>query len=79
LKADLMRILRERDHPEKSRNKEIVVRAGEAVAGVNLVYQKMLETEDDVEVSEDMKRRSAWCSSALIKRSRWCQRALTPR
>ena len=74
LKADLMRILRERDHPEKSRNNEIVealvqsdiARAGEAAAGMNQVYQKMLETEDDVQAAGDMKRRSAWCSSALI-------------
>ena len=70
LKADLMRILRERDHPEEAsrplekwRNKEIVealvqsdiARAGEAAAGLNPVYQQMLETEHDVEAAEDMK------------------------
>jgi hypothetical protein len=70
LKADLMRILRERDHPEEAsrpfekwRNKEIVealvqsdiARAGEAAAGMNPVYQQMLETEHDVEAAEDMK------------------------
>jgi hypothetical protein len=46
LKPDLMRILRERDHPEKWRNKEIVealvqsdiARAEEAAAGMNPVY-----------------------------------------
>jgi hypothetical protein len=69
LKAGLVRLLRERGHPEEASrplekwpNKEIVealvqsdiARTGEAAAGVNLVYQEMKETEDDVEAAEDM-------------------------
>ena len=64
LKADLMRILRERDHPEKWRNNEIVAallqsdiaRSGEAAASMHPVCQQVLETEDDAEAAEDIKR-----------------------
>ena len=66
LMADLMPILRERDHPEEASrpfekwcNKEIVealvqsdiARAGEAAAGINPVYQPMLKTEHDAEAA----------------------------
>jgi hypothetical protein len=70
LKAGLVRLLRERGHPEEAPrpfgkwlNKEIVealvlsdiARTGEAAAGVNQVYPEMKETEDNVEAAEDMK------------------------
>jgi hypothetical protein len=52
----------------KWRNKEIVealvqsdiARAGETAAGMNPVYQQLLETEHDVEAAEDMKGASHW-------------------
>ena len=81
LKAKLVRILRERGHPGESfrpfakwLNKEIVealvqsdvARTGEATAGVNQVYQRMLETEDGVEAAGDLKGASQRTGAHLL-------------
>jgi hypothetical protein len=61
---------------EKWRNKEIVealvlvqsdiARAGETAAGMNPVYQQILETEHDVEAAEDMKGASHRIGAHLL-------------
>ena len=81
LKADLVRILRERGHPEehsrpfaKWLNKDIVealvqsdtARTGGAAAGVNPVYQAMLDTEDAVEAAADLEGASQRIGAHLL-------------